>query len=283
MIKTTVHTKNKINFALYNTDSKNTPILFIHGIYTNSSMWEEHIKDIKDHPILAIDVPGNGYSQYIENSVDLIDSIHSAFFEILPSLDKIIIVGYSFGAFISLLFAEKYYKIILNLVLINPVGITSTLNSFGYYWAFIFKSGILNLKYLWDNYKSSRYPIYNYIAKYISFTTKEAYWNHTTKSILKTLDIPIVFVYSYNDEIIPLHQGIYYISILENSKLFITLDNNHSLQYNKKVETELNNHSNYNVFDTQLISLKYISDVVHVSPKITLLKSLNLKYILENL
>lgn len=282
MIKQIIHTTNKINFTLYNTDSKNTPILFIHGVYTNSSMWEEHIQDINEHPLLVIDVPGNGYSQYIEDNIDLIDSIHSALFEILPNLDKIIIVGYSFGTFVSLLFAEKYNSIIQKIILINPVGIVSTLNSFGYYWAFLFKYGILNLKYLWDNCRTSRYPIYNYIAKYISFTTKEAFWNHTTESILKTLNIPIVFVYSYNDEIIPLHQGIYYISILENSKLFITLGNNHSLQYNKKVETELAKHSNYNVFDTQLVSLKYISSVVHVSPQLILLKTLNLRYILEN-
>lgn len=90
-------------------ESKNTPIIFLHGVYFDHNLWENQIGALSDRPVFAIDMPMHGESKTnIKNDWNL-DNCAEMLLEILDSLkiNKVIAVGHSWGSMTILRAANK--------------------------------------------------------------------------------------------------------------------------------------------------------------------------------
>lgn len=76
------------------------PIIFLHGVYFDSSMWDYQVNRITDRTVCTIDMPFHGLSKNIINKNWTLDDCAFMLLEILDTLkfDKVIAVGHSWGS-----------------------------------------------------------------------------------------------------------------------------------------------------------------------------------------
>jgi|ETN02SMinimDraft_2_1059926.scaffolds.fasta_scaffold08107_2 2-succinyl-6-hydroxy-2,4-cyclohexadiene-1-carboxylate synthase len=120
--------KKQINY-FQNKQLTEHPILLIHGF---SSGWEEWLDVIEilgeKSSIIAVDIPGHGYSQKLEKytiqnySKPLISFINNNFKQPFN------IIGHSLGALISIYIASKLNHLVRNLILEDPPMFQNTQN-----------------------------------------------------------------------------------------------------------------------------------------------------------
>jgi len=87
---------------------KNTPVVFLHGVYFDHHLWDYQLSAISDRPIIAIDMPLHGESKSIKKNWNL-DDCANMLMEILDSLkiEKVIAVGHSWGSMTIIRAANK--------------------------------------------------------------------------------------------------------------------------------------------------------------------------------
>ncbi|CAF0785897.1 unnamed protein product [Adineta ricciae] len=123
---------NRINIwtIFSNVNSDNTPIVLLHGFGGGVGLWSLNLDHLScERPVYAIDLPGFGRSSRPIFSLDheeaenqIIDMIEEWRKEI--GLDRqFILLGHSFGGFLSSSYALKYPKYVKQLVLIDSWGI----------------------------------------------------------------------------------------------------------------------------------------------------------------
>ena len=110
-----------------NTDSKNTPIVLIHGFAAALGFWLQNLDHLaENHPVYAIDLLGFGKSSRPEFADDA-DEIESQFCESIEKwrktmkIEKMILLGHSFGGFLSTSYAMKYEENIEHLILAGEI------------------------------------------------------------------------------------------------------------------------------------------------------------------
>ncbi len=99
-----------LEIAYFIRRGKKETVLYLHGLGCSKSdfLQATEVELLHDHTIIALDFPGHGNSAYLENLGidDLIEITHS-FAEKLK-LNNIVLIGFSLGGLVALLFAEKY-------------------------------------------------------------------------------------------------------------------------------------------------------------------------------
>lgn len=113
-----------------NTDSPNMPIVMLHGFAAGIAFWVMNLEEISaDRPLYAIDLLGFGRSSRPNFSKDAheveqqyIDSIEK--WRELMQIPKMILLGHSFGGFLSTAYAMKYPERVEHLILADPWGFT---------------------------------------------------------------------------------------------------------------------------------------------------------------
>lgn len=115
-----------------------TPVLFIHGTASANEVWEEQyvLLDKTGYRVIGIDLRGHGKSlnpsgtcSVKEHIKDLKETI-----DYLLIKEPLIIVGHSFGAVLSLRFAEEHPSYISKLLLVSlPTKIPELLHKY-YRW-----------------------------------------------------------------------------------------------------------------------------------------------------
>lgn len=155
-----------------NQNKNTTPLLFIHGTYASSLGFAKCIielaKQFPETDIHAFDLPGFGVSdlqsEQMEQASDLKkmanlskEKVIDFYCGILEKYiihyfhnhdQKVILVGHSFGGYISVHFAYRYPHLIEKLTIINSVGIFPGLGEYSNYWAVFFKSRCLHLFFI---------------------------------------------------------------------------------------------------------------------------------------
>jgi pimeloyl-ACP methyl ester carboxylesterase len=112
----------KINAAFWKGGSKT--ILCLHGITANCRSWDLMANALSpEYNIIAIDLRGRGKSDkpekgyspdnHIQDIICLMDDLN---------IEKLILMGHSLGAFISLLFAARYSERVEKLILVDGAG-----------------------------------------------------------------------------------------------------------------------------------------------------------------
>jgi abhydrolase domain-containing protein 4 len=113
-----------------NTHFEGTPIVLIHGFCGGIGLWAHNVKGLSSKRALyAIDLLGFGRSSRPQFSSDpvqveqeLIDSIEEWRKEM--NLEKMILIGHSFGGYLSSSYSLKYSNRVEALVLADPWGFT---------------------------------------------------------------------------------------------------------------------------------------------------------------
>ncbi|MDD5006278.1 MAG: alpha/beta hydrolase [Candidatus Omnitrophica bacterium] len=110
-----IETPSGINW-FYEEKGKGKMLVFIHGWSFDSKVWSKQIDNFKGYKIITLDLPGHGNSGY-KKEIDSVKDLHFIFEKL--KLDKINLIGHSFGGFIALKFTLNYPQLTHKIVLIG--------------------------------------------------------------------------------------------------------------------------------------------------------------------
>lgn len=111
------------------------PIVFLHGIYLDSSLWDDVTADLPGHRLLMIDMPGHGESPAPKRDWSLNDCA-TMLLRVLDAMgiSKCLAVGHSWGAMTVLRAACLYPERFESLCLLNmPFRKTTGLRRVGFH------------------------------------------------------------------------------------------------------------------------------------------------------
>ncbi len=111
---------SKNTFYLLN-QKKNIPIVFIHGVGLNHTIWEPQIDDF-DNTVLAYDILGHGKTPLNKDNISF-DDFSNQLISLVDELQmkKIHLVGFSIGSLIARNFATKYNDRLKSLTLLCSI------------------------------------------------------------------------------------------------------------------------------------------------------------------
>ena len=111
---------SKNTFYLLN-QKKNIPIVFIHGVGLNHSIWEPQIDDF-DNTVLAYDILGHGKTPLNKDNISF-DDFSNQLISLVDELEmeKIHLVGFSIGSLIARNFATKFNDRLESLTLLCSI------------------------------------------------------------------------------------------------------------------------------------------------------------------
>ncbi|XP_044747233.1 (Lyso)-N-acylphosphatidylethanolamine lipase-like [Coccinella septempunctata] len=127
-IKWETGTNERIWTISLNTESKNTPLVLLHGFAAGIGFWVRNLDPLsKDRPVYAIDLLGFGRSSRPEFSMDsleaerqMVDSIEA--WRRQMELEQFILLGHSMGGFLATSYAISYPERVKHLILADPWG-----------------------------------------------------------------------------------------------------------------------------------------------------------------
>ena len=101
-------------------DNKTVPIVFIHGVGLDRSMWKPQIKFFKNYSIITYDLLGHGKSPFYKEKIN-IDDFKNQLKSLLEYLnvESFHLVGFSIGSLISINLAAEMQNKIKSLTLIS--------------------------------------------------------------------------------------------------------------------------------------------------------------------
>jgi len=111
-----------------NCDSKNTPLVLVHGMGAGSALWVLNFQELaKSRPVYAIDLLGFGRSSRPNFSTDALaveeelgNSIEA--WREKMKLDKMILLGHSLGGYLCTSYSLRFPQRVLHLILADPWG-----------------------------------------------------------------------------------------------------------------------------------------------------------------
>ena len=100
---------------------KQTPIVFIHGVGLNHSIWEKQINEF-ENTVLIYDILGHGKTPLNKNKISF-DDFSDQLLNLINDLklDKIHLVGFSIGSLIARNFATRYNEKLKTLTLLGSI------------------------------------------------------------------------------------------------------------------------------------------------------------------
>ena len=109
-------------------DTKNIPIIFLHGVYFDHHLWNKVIDSINDRTIITLDMPLHGLSKEITKNDWTLNDCAEMLLEILDSLQitKVIAVGHSWGSMTILRAASKQPERFESVLLCNMPFLAAT-------------------------------------------------------------------------------------------------------------------------------------------------------------
>jgi pimeloyl-ACP methyl ester carboxylesterase len=101
-------------------DNSTEPLVFIHGVGLDHTMWGPQINSLNDHSIITYDLLGHGKTPCNKEEVTLND-FSNQLSDLLQFLkiDKINLIGFSLGSLIALDFASKFQDRLNTLTLLG--------------------------------------------------------------------------------------------------------------------------------------------------------------------
>lgn len=102
-------------------ESKNTALLFLHGVYFDHHLWDQVIQTIQDRTIITLDMPLHGDSKRISKDDWTIEDCADMLFEVMDQLQlgKVVAVGHSWGSMTILRAANQHPERFESVILCN--------------------------------------------------------------------------------------------------------------------------------------------------------------------
>ncbi|MCX6134736.1 MAG: alpha/beta fold hydrolase [Ignavibacteriales bacterium] len=117
----------RLHYLLRDHAGPETSLILVHGMGTSSSTWLKTLPLLKrDYRIMALDLPGFGFStvrsaggfctleEHVGALTDVLDAVEETPF---------ILVGHSFGGWVSALYASRHPERVRHLVLVDTAGV----------------------------------------------------------------------------------------------------------------------------------------------------------------
>lgn len=123
ILKTLQKSKSSNGIAFFKIGSGH-PIIFIHGLGLRAECWFHQIEELKkNHTVYAIDMPGHGKSDLLNDKKVSLKSFVKALVEFIKiqKIDRPIIVGHSLGALIAIELAGLYPKLPSAIIAVTPI------------------------------------------------------------------------------------------------------------------------------------------------------------------
>jgi len=202
------YTRNGYELFYEDTREGKSPIVFIHGYLGSSrSHWGRQLDDQKlssKYHLVAPDLRGFGKSslgKFVEknNTDDIIEDIHLLITEILH-LENPILIGYSVGATLCMLYHLKYTNTVRGLILVGPRPFISKSTRA---WNFLAKEKRSEEKK--KSTSSFTWSIVKIFAKFGTYLSTHIQ-KRRKKDYLKQIgdiDIPILMIYGKKDSVSP--------------------------------------------------------------------------------
>jgi len=111
----------------YRTEGEGLPVVLLHGIPLDGSIWNKQIELLKDHCKLIVpDIPGSGKSTFDKEEAQAtnIEYYSSSIYALLQheNVNACLMFGHSMGGYITLAFAEKYSELLRGFGLIHSTA-----------------------------------------------------------------------------------------------------------------------------------------------------------------
>ena len=213
-----IHFKGKK--IAYRVQGKGQPLVLLHGLCEDSTIWDEFIKGLPDFQIIRPDLSGFGESEILpEHSIDLMAESVKTVLSALH-IEKCIMVGHSLGGYVAVAFTKRYPTVITGMGLFHSHPFEDTpekkeerLKAI----AFIKQNGhIVYVKQLIPKlfaelfatsneflinsliFKASKYPAQTIIG------AQEAMLNRPDNSaVLKEAKCPVLIIIGKQDKVVP--------------------------------------------------------------------------------
>jgi len=106
------------NYYLFN-NNNTTPLVFIHGVGLDQTMWNPQLNYFKNETTLTYDLLGHGKTPLRKNNLSM-KNFTDQLYSLIKSLgiNKFNLVGFSIGSLIAIEFASKYHNFLKSLTLI---------------------------------------------------------------------------------------------------------------------------------------------------------------------
>jgi len=225
----------------YKTAGKGLVFLILHGWGSKSDKWKEVISQIADNgfKVIAPDLPGFGKSDQpqkawgVEEYADFVEQFVSSL-----NLNKLNILGHSFGGAVAVKYTQKFPHRIKKIILVGAALFRRKKLKLRVFYIFskIFKI----LKFL-PFYNKLRKAIYKFIIRksdypYTKGLMKSIYLKVIKQDLtweLSQIKNPALIIWGENDKVKPLKEAHKINQILSNSELKIISEVGHSPYYKK--------------------------------------------------
>lgn len=190
-------------------------LLLIHGAYSNCRMWNKIAETVcRTHNVnvYAIDVPGFGSSEYQSDMLslttnELVDEIQELMYTFCEKLclTKFVLVGHSFGGFISSLMMAhtKMKRFIYKCILVAPAGLFPVGARWAHFHAIMFR-----LKMISMIAPSLQNQGENLIMRFFKTNISGSYWKKPMFPDVLDSGIPTVIVSGSQDHVYNVEQAL---------------------------------------------------------------------------
>lgn len=241
----------------YKEYGKGEPIVFLNGVMMGTNSWSPFIPIVsKEYRMITVDLLDQGKSDNYEGeySIDTQVQIFKYFLDQLK-LNKVHLIGMSYGGKVAQSFAIKYEDRIKSLILSNTTSYTTNImKDMGKGWDFaastlngtIFSSIIMPYMYS-SNYYEKNYQDIKIREKVFSNILNENWYkrfkrilnsgkNYNVLNQIKSIKVPTLIISSEFDRITPLKYQQLINEQINDSKWVIIEDSGHASIYEKPKE-----------------------------------------------
>ncbi len=237
----------------YQVNGEGKPLLILNGIMMSTKSWDPFVESFKDYQLIRVDFFDQGLSDALEEDYTQevqVDMLYH-FLKYLK-IEKVNVVGISYGGEIAILFALKYQQIIEKLIVFNSVAYTTDI--------------LKTTGHVWNQYAKQRDTL-NYYEQTIpviyskTFIEKNKEWMENRKNLLcstvfkdpvfldkmirltnsaesfdardrlNELNIPVLIVAAEEDELTPPSEQRLIASLIKDSRIVIIPGVGHASMY----------------------------------------------------
>jgi len=202
----------------YICEGKGANVLILHGWGASIDTVMPIVNILKEHfRVYAIDLPGFGKSEKPEFPFSSQDyaRIVKKFIDLMK-IDKVTLIGHSFGGKISILMAVNHPEIVEKLVLIDSAGLIPRRNMKYYIKVYSFKTLklIYRIIFYWNKNNETMEKFYSKFgsadyknASGVMRKTLVKVINENLRPILKRIQCPTLLIWGDEDKDTPLYMG----------------------------------------------------------------------------
>ncbi|MBY0425744.1 MAG: alpha/beta hydrolase [Cytophagales bacterium] len=238
------------------TDSGNgIPLVLLHGFCESKELWTEFSIELSQYfRVITVDLPGFGESTQLK--ITQMETLAESIYALLEDLriTKCVMVGHSLGGYVSLAFAESHPDYLLGLGLfhstvfadpeekkLNRNKTIEFLKANGVP-AFIepFVPGLFYPKFR-KNHADAIHKLIDIGLKTSAsaiIATTEAMRDRKDRSeVIKSLNVPVLYIIGKNDNAVPLESSLLQIALPQTAHVLILDDTAHMGMFERKKET----------------------------------------------